>query len=105
IVILSKSRLLQCATIILAFASAPLLHSQTSQALLTAAASVEPDSTLPDSPSYSSSQDKAAQTPVTDQTTPPADETPKQRKARERAEADRQVKEEEKQRIGGIMPN
>lgn len=60
---------------------------------------------LPDSPSFSSSQERAAQTPVTAQSTPPADETPEQRKARERAEADRQVREEEKQRIGGIMPN
>jgi hypothetical protein len=70
-------------------------------------ASVEPASTLPDSPSFSSSQDKTAQTPapVQSQTTPPADETPEQRKARERAEAERQVKAEEKQRIGGIMPN
>ncbi len=45
--------------------------------------------TLPDSPSVSTSQQ----------------ETPEQRKARVRHEAERQVAQQEKQRIGGIMPN
>ncbi len=62
---------------------------------LTAAAS------FPDAPSFSTSLEQV--TPA--QTTPPPNETEAQRKAREdRAEADREVKAEEKQRFGGVMP-
>ncbi len=54
---------------------------------------------LPDAPS-SLQQQTATPTP------PPQNETPEQKKAREvREEAEREVKEQEKQRIGGIIPN
>jgi len=91
--------------LVLTFACAPLLHSQSLQVTSTSISYIEPDASLPDSPSYSSSQSQAAQAPSLPEATAPADETPQQRKARERAEADRQVAQQEKQRIGGIMPN
>jgi len=56
---------------------------------------------LPDSPSA-----KLQQAGTPPQTTPPANETDAQRKAREqREEAAREVQEEEKQRIAGVVPN
>jgi len=55
--------------------------------------------TLPDAPS-------ALQQQTTTPAPPPQNETPEQKKAREaREEAEREVKEQEKQRIGGIIPN
>ena len=50
---------------------------------------------LPDAPVPSSQQQPQAA----------PQETPEQRKAREREEAEREVKAEEKQRIGGVIPN
>lgn len=62
---------------------------------------VAPDGTadLPDSPSFSTSLQQAP-------TPPPPGETEEQRKLREqREEAEREVKAQEKQRIGGVIPD
>ncbi len=56
-------------------------------------------SSLPDAPSTSLLQQEPQKTP------PPANETEEERKKREAAEADALVKAEEKQRIGGVLPN
>ena len=95
--ILSPSRLSLCAALLTTICYAHASYAQSSLALPTSFVANNP---LPDSPSFFSSQEQAQQSP-----TLPPDETPEQRKARERAEADRQIKAEEKQRIGGIMPN
>lgn len=96
----SSSRLFLCASLVLTLSSATVAFSQSSSLLQTSAVQFDLSSTLPDSPSYSSSQ-----SPEQGKTQAPADETPEQRKARERAEAERQIQLEEKQRIGGIIPN
>ncbi len=59
--------------------------------------------TFPDAPSFSSSQQQAP--PAPPQNPAPPNETDAQRKVREqREEAAREVKAEEKQRLGGVMP-
>ena len=55
-------------------------------------------SSLPDAPS-------ATQTGASQEAAQPAQETEAQRKERERLAAEAQVKAEEKQRIGGVLPN
>ncbi len=106
---LSYSRLFQCATLLAAMVVARASFSQSSLASPTSDSNVNVSSTLPDSPSFSSSVDQNP-TPATTQAqapaTPPANETPEQKKAREdREEAEREVKEQLKQRIGGVMPD
>jgi hypothetical protein len=59
------------------------------------------DNDLPDAPS---AQQQQVATPAQQTPTPPANETPEQKKAREKAEAEREVKAEEKQRAGGVLP-
>ena len=59
---------------------------------------------LPDAPSYSNSWQQPSKVPSV-ATQAPANETEAQRKAREqREEAEREVKLQEKQRVGGVMP-
>ncbi len=100
----SYLRRIQCATLALALSSAQTLFAQSS-----ALSKLD----LPDSPSFSSSQQPTSQTPAQTQTPqkdqtstpPPQNETEEQRKLREqREEAEREVKTEEKQRLGGVMP-
>jgi hypothetical protein len=55
-----------------------------------------PDNTLPDDPSFQQ-QTGSTQQP------PPPNETPEQKKARE-AEGEAEVKKQEKQRVGGVLP-
>jgi hypothetical protein len=104
-VILSPSRVLKSATLLLALVCAPCSFSQSFLAPSTSVASSNNSIILPDAPSYSSSVDSSQAQAAPAPGDPAQQETPDQRKARERAEADRQVKVEEKQRIGGIMPN
>lgn len=108
---LSSSRVLHSAIVLTALLGAPRSFAQSSLESPTFEVSSNLPIHLPDAPSFSSSagasQDQA-QAPTQATLTPPdapQQETPEQKRARERAEADRQVEIEEKQRIGGIMPN
>ncbi len=97
--IFSIPRLIQSASLVLALYGVQASSAQ----------SLDLSFSLPDAPSYSSSlqqptQAPTAQAPAT-QTQAPQNETEEQRKARElREEAEREVKAQEKQRVGGVMP-
>ena len=109
------SRLIQCATVLLALLGARVSFSQS-----VVASSVESHFLLPDAPSYSTSQQPSSATKEpakpdvhADQGTDPCkivsaalpNETDEQHQARDRRlEADCEVKAEEKQRFGGVMP-
>ena len=96
----SSKRLYAGAVILLTLSSASTSPAQ-SRPLSLALPSRVLIAALPDAPSYSSSQPQT--TPG--QTTQHPGETEDQRKAREvREEAEREVKAEEKQRVGGVMP-
>jgi hypothetical protein len=107
-VIFPKSRLIKSATFVLVLLSAQFSFSQSSTPAPASAAQLDLTVTLPDAPSFSTSNPQTpaqTQTPAPAQQQPPPNETPEQRKAREqREEADREVKEEEKQRFGGVIP-
>jgi hypothetical protein len=104
------SRLVQSATLLLTLFGASCAFSQ----IASPAAQLTLVSVLPDAPSYSSSQEPQQPTPpknpqapaVQCAKTPPApNETDAQRKAREQHdEAECEVKIEEKQRFGGVVP-
>lgn len=101
---LTSSRLTQSATLVLAISGVPPAFAQSpSSEMLTVQSTL-----LPDAPSSSSSADQQVPAPAQiPQATAqaPANETDVQRKAREqRQEAEREVKAEEKQRFGGVMP-
>ncbi|WP_089407715.1 hypothetical protein [Granulicella rosea] len=93
-------RLPLAAGLLFAIHGATVAHAQleTPAGVDFALTSSSSSSVLPDAPSASLLQQEP-------QTTPPADETPEQRKKRQDAEAEAQVKAEEKQRIGGVLPN
>jgi len=96
-VIFPRSRFTQCAIILFALTS---LKTSVAQSSATSSSLIL-SASLPDAPSFSSSQQ--SQAPA--QAQPPPQETDEQRKARlEREEAEREVKAQEKQRVGGIMP-
>lgn len=101
----SSSRLFQCAALLVTLLGADASFAQSAIADPTLASELNLTSTLPDSPSFSTSLDSSLKVPAQAQSAPPQNETPQERKARERQEADRQIKAEEKQRIGGIIPN
>lgn len=95
------TRLTQCATFVLALLSVKASVAQSAADLPTLVSRVSLSDPLPDAPSFSSSQQ--AQAPA--QSQPPPNETEEQRKARlQREEAEREVKTQEKQRAGGVMP-
>jgi len=85
------------ATLLLALSASPALAQSTSQNLSSSNPEIS-SVNLPDDPSAPLQQ---TATPAT----PPQNETDAQRKAREqKEESDREVKSQEKQRAGGIMP-
>ncbi len=92
------------ATCILAL-STPFLRAQSPASELTSGLQVsssldEVATNLPDDPAVALQQ---AATPAAPTQTP-ANETPEQKKAREQAEAEAEVKKQEKQRVGGVLP-
>jgi hypothetical protein len=101
-VIFPPSRVFQSATFLLALMSAHVSFSQGPSGNAGSPSEISRAITLPDAPSYSSSQQTTA-TPQPAQ--PPANETDEQRKERERKEAQHEVDVEKKQRIGGIIPD
>jgi hypothetical protein len=108
------SRAIRCATLLLALSSVRLSFSQSTHTEI--ARALDLTITLPDAPSYSSSQlsAAAAQTPTQTGSTPPQaqtgtqpppNETPEQKKERERLEGEEQVKKQEHQRNFGVIPS
>jgi hypothetical protein len=95
------------ASCFLALSSPPLILAQSLTAsVVSSASTTAPEgafssSSLPDDPSALLQQ---APTPAPQNPAPPANETPEQKKAREQAEAEREVKTQEKQRVGGVLP-
>ena len=109
--IFPNPRLLYSALFLLALLGAPLAHSQSS-AVSSSIFKVTLTPLLPDAPSFSTSQ-QAAQAPAQIATDPckktsaalPGETEEQHRTRDERAEAACDVKAEEKQRIGGVMPD
>lgn len=86
-----------CSLMAQSAASASLLSSSIEPAESMSRSS--PESGLPDDPGSVQQAVSLGQ-----QTQVPADETPQQKNARERAEAEAEVKKQEKQRAGGVLP-
>lgn len=101
---------LLCIGAVLAVLPLITLPAQTLPLALSAQVESSGDS-LPDAPSASLFQQNTSKPLANPETTsppqavPPPNETDAERKARERAQAERDVKAEEKQRIGGVVPN
>ena len=109
------SRLVQSATLLLTLSGASCAFSQISSEYPASATRLSLVSVLPDAPSFSSSQQPQEPEPqkkspdpseVQCTKTPPApNETDAQRQAREQHdEAECEVKRQEKQRFGGVVP-
>jgi len=116
-VIFSPLRVFQSATLLFALMSAQASFSQGPSGNAASPLEISQTFTLPDAPSYSSSQQPsvpqqtatpaqppAAQTAPPASAQPPANETPEQKKERERVEGEAQVKKEEHQRNLGVIP-
>jgi hypothetical protein len=115
-VIVSPLRIFQSATFLFALMSAEASFSQGLSGNAAPPFEVSLATTLPDAPSYSSSQQGAqpaqapsqtGATPPQGQTgaQPPPNETPEQKKERERREGEAQVKKQEHQRNLGVIPS
>jgi hypothetical protein len=97
----ARSRLPQCAVLVLAFFSLKASVAQSSANFPASDSGANLSYSLPDAPSFSSSQE--AQAPA--QTGGPPGETEEQRQRRlQHEEAEREVAAQKKQRVGGVMP-
>jgi len=105
-VIFPSLRVFQSATLLFALISARSSSSQNTSGSVAAPSEIAFTAELPDAPSFSSSQQAPAQTPAApQQTQPPPNETPEQKKERERIEGLEQVKKQEHQRNFGVIPS
>ena len=120
-VISPPSRVFQCATLLFVLSGVRCSFSQSVHGPVASEnQSLDLSLTLPDAPSYSSSQQStpsqttgqpgtAPASPTADQSQagsqPPPNETPEQKKERERLEGEEQVRRQEHQRNLGVIPS